>query len=64
MVIFRQTNQRRKYFVFRILLTQCPGSQPPKQKNELLNQKLQNLIEQPRTNVGDQLKYTRRLLSL
>ena len=39
-------------------------SQPPKQKNKLLNQKLQNLIEQPHTNAGDQLKYIGHLLSL
>ena len=46
------------------IINAMSDSQPPKQKNELLNQRLQNLIEQRHINVGDQLKYIGRFLSL
>jgi hypothetical protein len=40
------------------------GSQPPKRKNESLNTRLYNLVQNPHTDIRDQLKYIGRLLSL
>ena len=40
------------------------GPQPPKQQNESLNKRLYNLVQNPHSNVQDQLKHIGRLLSM
>ena len=40
------------------------GNQPPRRKNEFLNKRLHNLVQNPHADVKDQLKYIGRLLSI
>ena len=40
------------------------GRQPSKQQNESLNKRLHNLVQNPHSDVQDQLKYIGRLLSI
>ncbi|CAF4063073.1 unnamed protein product [Rotaria sp. Silwood1] len=46
------------------IINAMSGSQPRKRKNESLNTRLYNLVQNPHTDVEDQLKYIGRLLSL
>ncbi|CAF1331691.1 unnamed protein product [Rotaria sordida] len=46
------------------IINAMSGSQPSKRKNESLNTRLYNLVQNPHTDIKDQLKYIGRLLSL
>jgi len=46
------------------IINAMSGRQPPKRQNESLNNRLNNLVQNPHTDVQDQLKYIGRLLSM
>ncbi|CAF0898009.1 unnamed protein product [Adineta steineri] len=46
------------------IINAMAGRQPRKQKNESLNKRLHNLVQNPHPNVQDQLKHVGRLLSM
>ena len=50
--------------VYSDMINAMSGSQPPKRKNNSINQRLYNLVRNSHTDIKDQLKYIGYLLSL